>query len=61
MKKNKNELMTSKARTVKKVWVAIVLGCLVVSMLSLTCFAAENDPVEVVNNLSDFSAPVRSR
>ncbi len=54
MKNNKNEIMTSKARTVKKVWVAIVLGCLMVAMLSLTCFAAEDDPITVVNNLSDF-------
>ncbi len=53
-KNNKNEMMTSKARTFKKVWVAIVLGCLMVSMLSLTCFAATDDPLTVVNNLSDF-------
>ncbi len=54
MKKNKNELMTGKARAAKKVWVAIVLGCLMVSMLSVTCFAANDDPITVVNNLSDF-------
>ena len=37
-----------------KVWTAIVLCLGIVSALAVTCFAAEDDPVKVVNNLSIF-------
>ena len=32
----------------------LVLAAVLVSALALTCFATEDDPIEVVNNLSDF-------
>ena len=55
MKNKKNrELMPSSARKIVKVWACIVIVCLMVSMMSLTCFAEDEDPLTVVNNLSDF-------
>ena len=37
--------------------------CVLVLVFSFTAtaFAAEDDPIQVVNNLSDFSAPVSGR
>ena len=52
-KKNK-QLMPAGAKKLVRVWTCIVIVCLMVSMMALTCFAAEDDPVHVVNNLSDF-------
>lgn len=55
MKNKKNKLpMPAGAKKVMRVWTGIVLACLMVSMLAVTCFAANDDPVAVVNNLSDF-------
>lgn len=52
---NKNKIqMPDKERKIMKVWTAIVLCLVLISALAVTCFAAEDDPVEVVNNLSDF-------
>jgi uncharacterized membrane protein len=55
MKNKKNrELMPSGARKIVKAWSCIVIVCLMVSMMAVSAFAAETDPVQVVNNLSDF-------
>ena len=55
MKNKKNrELMPSGARKIVKVWTFIVMVCLMISMMAVSAFAAESDPVQVVNNLSDF-------
>ena len=55
MKNKKNrELMPSGARKIVKVWTCIVMVCLMISMMAVSAFAAESDPVQVVNNLSDF-------
>ena len=59
MRKNKNNVikknaMPPKARKFMKVWICLVLMLLMVSVCAVTAFAAEDDPVEVVNNLSDF-------
>lgn len=55
MKNKKNKLpLPASAKKVMRVWTCIVLACLMVSMLAVTCFAANDDPVAVVNNLSDF-------
>lgn len=55
MKNKKNrELMPNGARKIFKVWTFIVIMCLMVSMMAVSVFAAEDDPVAVVNNLSDF-------
>ena len=55
MKHNqKRGLMPSGAKRITKVWSCAVIACLLVSMMTLSCFAQETDPVQVVNNLSDF-------
>ena len=55
MKHNqKRGLMPSGAKRIAKVWSCLVIVCLLVSMMTLSCFAQETDPVQVVNNLSDF-------
>ena len=41
------------AQKILKGCTGIVLVCLLISVMVLTCFAADN-PIEVVNNLSDF-------
>ena len=46
--------MPSGAKRIAKVWSCLVIVCLLVSMMTLSCFAQETDPVQVVNNLSDF-------
>ena len=46
--------MPSGVRKAMKLWVFLVLTAVMVSALAQTCFAAEDDPIEVVNNLSDF-------
>ena len=53
MKKNKRR-MPRGARKALKLCVFLVLAAVLVSALALTCFATEDDPIEVVNNLSDF-------
>ena len=47
----------SKQKTEKrflKIYTAVVLIAVLLSALAVTCFAAEDDPIAVVNNLSDF-------
>ena len=39
-------------------WAALVLT---LSVLTVPAFAADTDPLTIVNNLSDFSAPVSGR
>ena len=51
--KNKKK-MPLKARKFLKVWVTAVLVIFVIGAMALTCFASEDDPITVVNNLSDF-------
>ena len=53
MKKNKRR-MPRGAQKALKLWVFLMLAAVMVSALALTCFEAEDDPIEVVNNLSDF-------
>ncbi len=57
--KRKNEIKTksrmpAKAKKALKVWTVMIVAVFLVSALAVTCFAAEDDPVQVVNNLSDF-------
>ena len=58
MKRNKNAIkknpMPTKARRFMKVWMCLVLCIFMVSVCAVSAFAAEDDPVQVVNNLSDF-------
>ena len=58
MKRNKLETkktpMPAKAKRFMRVWMCIVLCIFMVSVCAVTAFVAEDDPVQVVNNLSDF-------
>ncbi|MBQ8213323.1 MAG: glutamyl-tRNA amidotransferase [Clostridia bacterium] len=38
----------------KKLWMAVLMAVLLISVLTVPVFAETNDPIEVVNNLSDF-------
>lgn len=38
----------------KKLWTATLMAVLLISVLTVPVFAETNDPIEVVNNLSDF-------
>ena len=46
--------LTSTKITGRKIWIYIIMVCILVSVLTVNCFAEEDDPVEVVNNLSEF-------
>ena len=58
MRKNKKVTKRTQlpmgAKRFMKVWTCIVLALLMVTLCAVSVFAAEDDPVEVVNNLSDF-------
>lgn len=58
MRKNKKVTkktqMPTGAKRFMKVWTCIVIALLMVTLCAVSVFAAEDDPVEVVNNLSDF-------
>ena len=36
------------------IWISIVMMITMMTLCTATCFAAEDDPITVVNNLSDF-------
>ncbi|MDD4496063.1 MAG: glutamyl-tRNA amidotransferase [Eubacteriales bacterium] len=55
IKKETHKLpMSCKTRKAFSVYTAIILCLTLMSALSMTAFAAGNDPLAVVNNLSDF-------
>lgn len=55
MKNKKNrELMPTGAKMSVRAWTCIVIVYLMISMMAVTCFAEGDDPITVVNNLSDF-------
>ena len=54
MKNKKKEWMSSGAKKIVKAWICVVVVCLMASMMTMTCFAADEDPLTVINNLSDF-------
>jgi uncharacterized membrane protein len=43
-----------KKKRIMKVTMCIAIICMMIIMLALPCFAAEDDPLAVINNLSDF-------
>ena len=54
MQKRNNKMPTG-AKRVLKVWTCLVLVICMVGSLTLVCFADDvNDPITVINNLSDF-------
>jgi hypothetical protein len=53
-KKKKRNRIPVGIRNAVKVWGCIVVCCFIVSILTVSACAATNDPIQVVNNLSDF-------
>ena len=54
MKKRNNNMPTG-AKRLLKAWTCLVLVICMVGSLTLVCFADDvNDPITVINNLSDF-------
>ena len=51
--KNKNTRMPAGARTTLRIWTAVVMTLFLISALAVVAFA-DDDPVRVINNLSDF-------
>ena len=43
-----------KKKRIMKAARCIIFVCMMITMLALPCFAAEDDPLQVINNLSDF-------
>ena len=58
MKNTKNtkikKPIPKKVRKALSTWISIVMVITMMTLCTVTCFAAEDDPVAVVNNLSDF-------
>lgn len=52
--KNIKKSMPKKAKSVLSIWISIVMMITMMTLCTVTCFAAEDDPITVVNNLSDF-------
>ena len=50
----KRKPMTKKAKRVLSIWISVVMMITMMTLCTVTCFAAEDDPITVVNNLSDF-------
>ena len=43
-----------KKKRIMKVTMCIAIICMMITMLARPCFAVEDDPLAVINNLSDF-------
>ena len=52
--KNIKKPMPKTAKRVLSIWISIVMMITMMTLCTVTCFAAEDDPITVVNNLSDF-------
>lgn len=51
---NKRKPMPKKSKRALSIWISIVMMITMMTLCTVTCFAAEDDPITVVNNLSDF-------
>ncbi len=51
---NKRKSMPKKAKRALSIWISVVMMITMMTLCTVTCFAAEDDPITVVNNLSDF-------
>lgn len=51
---NKRKPMPKKAKRALPIWISVVMMITIMTLCTVTCFAAEDDPITVVNNLSDF-------
>ena len=52
--KKKSTVKASRINKLFKVLICVAVICMLTTALTINCFAAEDDPVTVVNNLSDF-------
>ena len=52
--KKKRKRMPIGARKIVRAWICMVVVCLMVSIMAISAFATESDPLTVINNLSDF-------
>lgn len=52
--KSKHSHLTGKARKGFKLYVSIILAVTIICTLAVTAFAAKDDPLKAVNNLSTF-------
>lgn len=43
--------MPSKAKKALKIWTTVILSVFLLSALAMTCFAADEDPITVVNKI----------
>lgn len=53
-KKTNKVIKPVNSKKVYKVYFAIALVICIMAVMSVSAFAAEDDPIQVVNNLSDF-------
>lgn len=52
--KNIKKPMPKKEKRALSIWISVVMMITMMTLCTVTCFAAEDDPITVVNNLSDF-------
>ena len=52
--KNIKKPMPKKAKRALSIWISVVMMITMMTLCTVTCFAAEDAPITVVNNLSDF-------
>ena len=52
--KNIKKPMPKKSKRALSIWISVVMMIAIMTLCTVTCFAAEDDPITVVNNLSDF-------
>jgi hypothetical protein len=55
MKNKKKEWMSSGVKKIVKAWICVVIVCLMVSMMTITCFAADEDPLAQQTNVNTRS------
>lgn len=53
-RRNIKRPMPVKVKKALEIWTTVILAVFLLSVLAVTCFAAEDDPITVVNNLSGF-------
>lgn len=46
--------MPKKIKKALSIWISVVMMITMMTVCTVTCLAAEDDPITVVNNLSDF-------
>ncbi len=54
IKRNTTNKMPQMVKKTMKMWITAVVVFTVMALSTVACFAADGDPIAVVNNLSDF-------